>query len=204
MVHTLQMQRSRSFREADLFKVFGPRLKGFSGFDAVISAHVPQVWHASTPEDRSCSLFNPVFPYASKDLFARSSIPRAPEHRRKSAHPARAAESVAEATSTDSSTSGLERLSAGHRSVSPRSADTCHRARSHPAAVHAQCHAVASAGIKKLPVKKLASKSATTAALSTKVCFVCGVSKTPMWRRVDNETYCNACGLKRKRAAIGR
>lgn len=205
MVHTLQ--RSRSYiKDSERFKVFSidQTLKGLKGIDVDVPRSVPQSWCANNLDDRSWSLPRIESPCVSSDLFARSSIPRAPEHQRKSAHPSRASESVAEAASSDSSASGLERSPAVHRPASARSTDSSYRARSHGGAVHAQRHQIASAGIKKPLVKKLPTKLATSTPLSTKVCFVCGVSKTPMWRRVDNETYCNACGLKRKRAAIGR
>lgn len=36
------------------------------------------------------------------------------------------------------------------------------------------------------------------------VCAQCGTSKTPMWRRFSNVTYCNACGLRKQRSTGGR
>lgn len=31
-------------------------------------------------------------------------------------------------------------------------------------------------------------------------CEDCGTTQTPLWRQYEDSTYCNACGLRRKRA----
>lgn len=37
------------------------------------------------------------------------------------------------------------------------------------------------------------------------VCSICGITQTPVWRRLNKALVCNACGLKRRRSAnIGR
>ena len=44
----------------------------------------------------------------------------------------------------------------------------------------------------------------TTGFIALQECHDCHTLKTPMWRRVDGVTYCNACGLRRTRALVGR
>ena len=33
------------------------------------------------------------------------------------------------------------------------------------------------------------------------ICSICGITQTPVWRRVNKALVCNACGLKRRRSA---
>ncbi|KAK9915783.1 hypothetical protein WJX75_004094 [Coccomyxa subellipsoidea] len=35
---------------------------------------------------------------------------------------------------------------------------------------------------------------------SSRECEDCGTTQTPLWRQYEDSTYCNACGLRRKRA----
>lgn len=59
------------------------------------------------------------------------------------------------------------------------------------------------------PAKVLIASSAASAEPKfnrhgAHVCAQCGTSKTPMWRRFSNVTYCNACGLRKQRSTGGR
>lgn len=36
---------------------------------------------------------------------------------------------------------------------------------------------------------------------SIQVCSICGITQTPVWRRLNKALVCNACGLKRRRSA---
>ena len=33
------------------------------------------------------------------------------------------------------------------------------------------------------------------------VCSLCGITQTPVWRRLNKALVCNACGLKKRRSA---
>lgn len=189
------VQLSRSFsRSFDLRKL--------PWYDHTLSAcpHT-ESWtlHLSDCKDGKCP--KKLYPLIAQHRIAATaplSVPRAPEHRRKNAHPCRASESVASETVSDAS--------APLHVSSPTVPGAMHL--QHP--THSPCeknrvHHLLTAGhggVRK--VKKPANKATTELQLALKVCFSCGVTKTPMWRRVDDEIYCNACGLKRKRAASGR
>lgn len=114
-------------------------------------------------------------------------------HRRKSLHPHRAAESVAE-DEPESPPSTQHPNAPGTPPQKPS------LERSGPERIHAH-HKVAG-GVRKAAPRS--ARPAPHAAAGNKICGDCGATKTPMWRRVENETYCNACGLRRKRAESGR
>ena len=41
--------------------------------------------------------------------------------------------------------------------------------------------------------------------MRVQVCSLCGITQTPVWRRLNKALVCNACGLKRRRSAnVGR
>ena len=37
--------------------------------------------------------------------------------------------------------------------------------------------------------------------LTLQVCSLCGITQTPVWRRLNKALVCNACGLKKRRSA---
>lgn len=58
-------------------------------------------------------------------------------------------------------------------------------------------------GVKKTPISSVAHLFMWMLQ-GVHVCAQCGTSKTPMWRRFSNITYCNACGLRKQRSTGGR
>lgn len=105
-------------------------------------------------------------------------------HRRKSLHPHRAPFDA------------LPTSAPPLHSVAPRSAHSePRRASRTPDRIHVRKTALG---------KSRASTASPALGGGTKECFDCHTLKTPMWRRVDGNIYCNACGLRRTRAMVGR
>lgn len=126
------------------------------------------------------------------DFQAAASVPRS--HRRKTQHPHRAPlDSEDSPSPLPSSFIRVARLSPAAEGRRQRTPDRIHHLHHKPAAGKSRAGAAVGAGI--------ASPAAGTV---TKECHDCHTLKTPMWRRVDGNTYCNACGLRRTRAMVGR
>lgn len=108
-------------------------------------------------------------------------------HRRKALHPHRAAEAVAEDWETGYSPA---------RSSTPPLVTRRHDHHRHsPERIHRK---------PVVPKSRPGTPAAGSAGSAAKECHDCHTLKTPMWRRVDGVTYCNACGLRRTRALVGR
>jgi hypothetical protein len=138
-----------------------------------------------TPEPASSN----VAALRKRNLQTYEAMPIQPRtHRRKSLHPMRAAEAVADDWETRASPvrASPPRTIRKHEAHSRHSPERIHRKQTHAA---------------KAVRNTAAAPDGSTVA---KECHDCHTLKTPMWRRVEGVTYCNACGLRRTRALVGR
>jgi hypothetical protein len=127
-------------------------------------------------------------PPLKRKWFDYEHAPIAPRtHRRKALHPMRAAEAVADDWDT--------RFSPARSSTPPLLVRRHDHHRRSPERIHRKPAA---------PKSRPGTPASGSAGNVAKECHDCHTLKTPMWRRVDGVTYCNACGLRRTRALVGR